>query len=161
MINGVFGHYQAINNRLRAMCRERLDLCSTSLPFDQLTQARLKLIDLQLLILLRRHRMVRLVVSAIYAANLTFVTCMIGIAVAVASDSLAARIGALSLFLLGAGMLLFGLATMVVEISGSDRAVRLEVQQILAIEYRPATTPGSGPASEPRDEGSRGAEPAR
>jgi Zn-dependent membrane protease YugP len=105
--------------------------------------------------------MVRLVVSAIYAANLTFVASMIGIAVTVASGSMAARIGTLSLFLLGAGMLLFGLATMVVEISGSDRAVRLEVRQILAIEYRPATTPGAGPASVPRDEGSRGAEPAR
>jgi hypothetical protein len=46
MINGVFGHYQAINDRLRAMCRERLDLCSTSPAFDQLTLARLELIDL-------------------------------------------------------------------------------------------------------------------
>jgi hypothetical protein len=88
----------------------------------------------------------------IFTANLAFVTCMIGIAVAVASESMVARIGTLSVFLSGAGTPLFGLATMVAEISGSDRAVRLEARHLLAIESRPSTTPGTGPASEPRDE---------
>src|SRR4051794_4599047 len=73
MINGVFGHYQAINDRLRVMCHERLDLCSTSSPCDALARARLEMLDLQLPILLRRHRMVRLVVIAIFTANLIFV----------------------------------------------------------------------------------------
>jgi hypothetical protein len=138
-LNGLFGHYQTISARLRAMHRERLELLQT---VDMSTTAERKVsiivqrileIDNQLPRMLRRHKLIRDAVVAIGVAVSIFITSMFIIALASATNSPLAAVIALTAFLLGTGALLVGVITTTIELYQSHREVSYEIQHGLSL----------------------------
>src|SRR5438067_10711325 len=94
LVSGLLGHYQAVNDRLRALARERLELVLGAPPATALGRERLAEIDAQLPGLLARHRAVQQAVLLLYVAIALFVACMavIGLAYATGAPALAAGV---------------------------------------------------------------------
>jgi hypothetical protein len=141
LLGAVMGHYAAINDRLRAMSRERLDLlhaaggtgAGAAASPDAMAKERLREIDRQAPELLRRHRRVRDSLLAIYVAVLVFVVTMFVIALAAAAGSAPLASAALVLFLAGTAALLLGVALTALEIRMSDHSIRYEMERVLSL----------------------------
>jgi hypothetical protein len=141
MLGGLLGHYAAINDRLRIMAHERLDLLhgasgdlSTALPSaDAFAGERLQQIDVQMPDLLRRHKLVRDAVLTIYCAILIFIASMFVIAFAAAVNSTWVAIVALVMFLMGTAILLWGVLLTALEVRTSHLAIQFEAQHILSL----------------------------
>jgi hypothetical protein len=137
---GLLGHYAAINDRLRAMTRERLDLLGckheggsadpTTVSF---TAERLQEIDHQIPDLLHRHKLTHDAVLAVYCAILFFVVDMFTMAIAVITNSNGVAATALVIFLMSTSVLLLGVSLTVMEIRTSHRAIHYEVQRVVSL----------------------------
>ena len=90
LLGGMQGHYAAVNDRLRAMARERLDLLlglgQSSNP-EAFVSERLEQIDHQLPDILRRHKRIRDTVLLVNCAVLVYLLSMVVIAAAVMTAS--------------------------------------------------------------------------
>ncbi len=129
ILNGVLGRYSAVNDRLRVMALERLELLRTA-PGDPLARQRLELIDAQLPELLHRHRIIQQAAFAVYLAMLGFVVTMFVLGLAVATAAAAVATAALLLFLAGTAALLAALVLQAFEVYRSHHAVSFEVEQV-------------------------------
>jgi hypothetical protein len=134
---GLLGRYAAINDRLRAMGRERLDLLrnkgedeSGSPTAISFTAERLQQIDHQIPDLLHRHKLTHDAVLALYCAILFFVGDMFTIALAVVTNLQEVGLAALAIFLVSTAVLMIGMYLAVIEIRTSHRSLHYEVQQI-------------------------------
>jgi len=132
-LGALLGHYQAVNDRLRAMGRERLDLLRSGVQADAVGRERLAEIDVQAPDLLRRHRYLRDSVLSIDIAILLFVGCMLAIAIATTTGSSGVAIGVLGLFLLGTLALLVGVLLSALEIRRSHGALAYEIGRIFSL----------------------------
>ena len=112
---GILSMYGSVNDRMRAMIRERLEsltsdtgalLSVTVLPAS--SRERLAQIDIQLPMLLNRHRLLKNAVLAIFAAIGVLVLSVIVIGAAVTSGSGGVGVAALALVLAGTTTLLVG-----------------------------------------------------
>jgi len=133
MLNGLLGHYAAINVGIRAMVRERLDLLRAKMD-DSIRSERLQEIDTEMPQLLRRHRLVRNATLAIYSAILIFVVDMFSIAMSAVTDLAWITGAVLILFLGGTAAMLLGTALIAMEIRSSHQAVEFEVQRVLSLD---------------------------
>ena len=131
MMGGLLAHYAAINDRLRALNRERLERLKN--PSDPITLERLHEIDVQTPELLKRHRLARNAVFSIYLAISVFVISMFVIAVAVVLAATWVSTLALIVFLSGALLLLLGLGFITLEIFGSHRSIEFEVRHVSSL----------------------------
>ncbi|MBC7990932.1 MAG: DUF2721 domain-containing protein, partial [Luteimonas sp.] len=140
--------YAAINDRLRLMTRERLDLLrSLGVPIvpvmpagdaaqrgsDAYAEERLTEIDVQIPLLLRRHRLAHGAVLAVYYAMIAFIGNMFVIAVAVATSAAAAATAALIVFLLAMAIFLAGVMLIAEEVRASHRTIQYEVERVLRL----------------------------
>ena len=132
LLNGLLGHYAAINDRLRAMSRERIGLLRM-MDGGVLTAERLREIDGQMPDLLRRHKLIRDAVLTIYLAILIFIVSMFVIAVVAATNSDGTALAALIIFLAGTATLLVGVLLTAAEVSISHWAIQYEARRILAL----------------------------
>ena len=132
--------YGSVNDRMRAMDRERLEtltgaggtlLSAADVPASG--RERATQIDAQLPMLLRRHRLIRDAVLLIFAAVAVLVLSVIVIAVAVTNRSGAAGTVALVLVLAGTVTLLGGLLLAARSIMISAEAIDYEVQRSLSL----------------------------
>ena len=132
--------YGSVNDRMRAMDRERLEtltgaggtlLSAADVPASG--RERVTQIDAQLPMLLRRHRLIRDAVLLIFAAVAVLVLSVIVIAVAVTNRSGAAGTVALVLVLAGTVTLLGGLLLAARSIMISAEAIDYEVQRSLSL----------------------------
>jgi Protein of unknown function (DUF2721) len=139
-LGGLMTHYGAVNDRLRTLMHERLDLLRESND-DPIQRERLSEIDHQAPELVRRHRRVRDAILAIYGAMVALVACMFAIAWAAVSGSAVAAAAVLVLFLLGMLALLVGLFISALEIRISHRALDYEIQQVLNLQASPSRPP--------------------
>jgi uncharacterized membrane protein (DUF485 family) len=128
-VSGLLAHYQAINDRVRALVRERFDLLANA-SLGRLTPERLAEIDAQLPLLLRRHRLVRDALLAVYASILALVISMC--VIALTATAWAGWIATLvfGIFVIGVLALLLGVVLTVLEVRSSDGALRFEVAQV-------------------------------
>jgi hypothetical protein len=134
MLGGLLGHYAAINDRLRGMSRERLDLLRKGMDMtDAITAERFQEIDTQVPELIHRHKLVRNAVLAVYCAILVFVVDMFVIAISTVTDIAWITGAVLIVFLAGTATLLLGVLMMAVEIRSSHRTVEFEAQRVLAL----------------------------
>jgi hypothetical protein len=133
IVGGLMAHYQSVNDRLRAMTRERLDLLRGPSDADPITLERLSEIDYQAPELVHRHQLIRDAILALYGAMFVFVACMLAIGIAAMSGSPLAAQSVLVLFLIGVLTLLLGLTISSLEIRVSHRAVDYEVQRVLSL----------------------------
>jgi hypothetical protein len=141
ILGGLLGRYAVINDRLRALARERLEMWQKfggSFPaematVDALAVERLQEIDMQIPDLLRRHKWTRDAVLSVYGAVIVFITTMFVIAAAAVanSDLIAALV--LILFLCGTALLLCGVLLTAREVRHSRHAVEYEVERIAAL----------------------------
>jgi hypothetical protein len=145
MVGGMMSHYQAVNDRLRTMTRERLDLLREPHDADPIRQERLSEIDHQAPELVHRHRLIRDAIMATYSAMFVFVACMLAISLAVVNGSIMAALSVLVLFLLGLVAMLAGLVISAFEIRVSHRALDYEVQRVLNLPVSPGRLPTGRP----------------
>jgi hypothetical protein len=138
LVGGLQAHYMAINDRLRAMARERLDLlrsldrapASGAAEADRFALERLEEIDHQIPDLLCRHREVHDAVLAVYCAILIFVASMFVIACAAVVNADWAATAALLVFLGGVAALLVGVLLIAIAVRTSHRSLQYEVGRI-------------------------------
>ena len=134
--NGLITIYSDINNRMRDMTRERLEirrgpagevLDTDSVP--AIDQERLTHIGVQLPMLLRRHKLTRLSVLTIYLALVVIGLSIVVIAVAVALDDEVAGRVALGLVLAGTITMLLGLGVAAMSLAKSADAISYAVER--------------------------------
>ena len=137
---GILSMYGSVNDRMRAMNRERLEsltsdtgalLSVTVLPAS--SRERLAQIDIQLPMLLNRHRLLKNAVLAIFAAIGVLVLSVIVIGAAVTSGSGGVGVAALALVLAGTTTLLVGLLMATRSILMSQDAIDSEVRRALSL----------------------------
>src|SRR5258708_29926436 len=144
LVRRLLRHYAELNDRMRALARERLELLHgpngslglAAIAHDAFKMERLGEIDGQLPGLLHRHGLVHRSVLAIYLAILIFVLSMLVIAVAVvpnAQGSVTMAVGALGRFLFGTVALLTGVLLISIEIRTSNATVRFEVERVMGL----------------------------
>ena len=132
--------YGSVNDRMRAMDRERLDILTgaagtllSAVEVPPAGRERLTQVDAQLPMLLRRHRLLHNAVLVIYAGVAVLVLSVIAIGVAVTGRSGAAGTAALALVLAGTVMLLGGLLFAARSIMISMNAIDYEVRRALSL----------------------------
>ena len=140
LVSGMLTRYALINERMRTMARERLDLLRMGgatlvgifSPQDPFIAERLQQIDKQAPELLRRHMMMHNAVLTLYLAILLYVLSMVMIAGAAIQFSVLAT-GALIILLLGTFVMLGSVMMVAIEISVSQRSVTYEVERVLSL----------------------------
>lgn len=135
LLGGLLNHSAAINDRLRGMARERIEMLreSGAAKADRLLAERLDEIDTQMPDLLHRLGLIRAAIMSVYGAILLLVVDMLVIALAVVSATDWLTTAVLIVFLAGIGALFFGVVLIVLEARQSQRAIRFEVQRVLAL----------------------------
>jgi hypothetical protein len=133
-LNGLIGHYQSVNDRVRMMLAERISLLRKPIEADMFGPERLAEIDHQVPDLVRRHKLMRNAVLSIDCAMVIFVASMLAIALETVSSSVAVGTVVLILFMLGTFALLVGVVLSALEIRISHRALDYETGRVLSLE---------------------------
>src|SRR5690242_1704183 len=79
-VGGLLSHYEALNARMRAMTRERLEILRNSAQTDRFLDERMAELDVQLPQLLQRHALIHHALLAAYSGILILVASMCAIA---------------------------------------------------------------------------------
>jgi hypothetical protein len=134
--NGLLAVYSDINNRMRDMTRERLEIRRGSagqvLDNDRvpaLDQERLKEIGVQLPMMMRRHELTRASLLVIFVALVVLGLSIVVIAIAVALDDEIAGQVALGLVLAGTVIMLLGLGVTAMSLAKSADAITYAVER--------------------------------
>jgi hypothetical protein len=139
LLNVLQGRYASINDRLRTMSHERLELLRRSgvttltrpAAADAFTVERLEEIDRQVPDLLGRHLILRNAILAVYYAVATFLATMFMIALATTLGTSSLATAVLALFLVGIALVLVGVSLTTVEVRASHLAVRYEINRVM------------------------------
>jgi len=131
LLLGMQNKYGRINDRLRALARERLEL----LPRrgDPLSDVRLMAIDRQIPDLLLRVRIQHDAVLRLFQAVIAFVADAFIIAASLFVYADALNLLALAVFLVGMALVLWATALAAREIAISTRAVTSEIEDIMKV----------------------------
>lgn len=134
LTNGLLTVYSSVNDRMRDMTRERLEIRrgpSGELldEIPAIDQERLSEIDAQLPMILRRHHLVRNAVLLIYTGIAVLGASIIFIAVAVGEDNEDFGRVALGLVLAGTIVMLGGLLTAAMSLARSADAITYAVER--------------------------------
>lgn len=129
--NAVLGRYSTVGQYMRSLALERLNLLRSN--EDAYYLERLEEIDRQIPLLTRRHHLLQNTVLVVYTSMSIFLVSMFAIALAVAFNSRTTATFTLGLFLIGTGVLLFGVVLTALEIRMSHRAICYEVWRIASL----------------------------
>ncbi len=139
--NGLLTVYGSVNDRLREMTRERIDILTgpagerlelASVP--AMSRERLNEIKIQMPLIFRRHKLTRLAVLTIYVAIAVLGLSIVTIAIAVVEhDDIAGRV-ALALVLAGTIILLLGIGVAAVSLAKSADAISYAVERTLSLD---------------------------
>ena len=132
ILGGLWGHASSINDRLRAMNHERLELWRAA-SVDAYTTERLHQIDTQTPTLMGRHRRVIQAIVTMYGAILVYIVSMF--AIAAASVVNISALPALLLFLAGTTLLLVAILLAILEIRISQTAIEFEVTRVAGLRH--------------------------
>ncbi len=132
LLGGLLSRYAAINDRLRLMARERLDLLRAAAQ-QPLDRERLEEIDDQIPLLVRHHRLAHHAVLAVYIAVAIFILDMFAIALAAVMYIDAVGVLVMLLFVGGMSALLVGAVLTAQEVRTSHQAIHYEVMRILSV----------------------------
>ena len=134
--NGLLTVYNSVNERVRMMTRERVDILTgpageklevASVPV--MGRERLDEIKIQLPLILRRHRLTRLSVLTIYAGVGVLGLSIVVIAIAVVLDNETAGRVALGLVLAGTVVMLLGIGVAALSLAKSADAISYAVNR--------------------------------
>ncbi len=132
IVGGLVSRTAAINDRIRAMNRERLELLGQG-AVSSLAKERLQEIDQQLPDLLRRLQLSHHAVMATYGAILVLIGDMLVIAVATLTSSVIAGWLALLVFLSGAALLGLAVVLTIRELQKSLTSIKYEVERVSSL----------------------------
>lgn len=127
VLNGVLSYYAGLNDRMRRLAHERLEMLRSSA--DAFTAERLGEIDAQLPDMLARHKLTRNAILYMSFSIGLYVLTMLLIALAALGASWVQTL-ALIVFLISTLSMLTGISFKVLEIRRSHRAVEYEVERI-------------------------------
>ncbi len=147
LLNGMLAHYTSINNRIRSLVAERLQLVFLAPADDHeaLARERLTEIDHQVPMMIDRHRQVHHAILLGNTAVVTLVSSMFVIGAAAFADSNLLGTLALLIFLAGTACVLLAAAFMAIEVRSSHRSVAYEAMRVVGLEVPwSQTPPGSG-----------------
>jgi hypothetical protein len=136
LAGGLLTRYAAINDRLRAITRERLDLLragANGAQRDPLMSERLEELDAQVPGLLHRHQQARDALLSNYGASLIFIADMFVIALAATTGTAWLPTLVLIVFLAGIAVLFVGLMLILLEVRTSHEAVHYEVRRVTGL----------------------------
>lgn len=146
LISGMMSQYGAINDRLRALACERLQLLwapdggfrAVEQPTHEFVAERLGQIDTQVPHLLFRHNLVHRALFVTYFAILGYLGSMFAIAIAATVGAPSTHVSpaatvALLVFLASTAALLVGATEMVRNIGVSQRTVQYEARRVLEL----------------------------
>ena len=134
--NGLITVYNSVNDRLREMTRERMEILTgragekldvATVP--AMSRERWEEISAQLPLILRRHKLTRMSVLAIYAAIAVLGFSIVVIAIAVVQDDEIAGRVALGLVLAGTVIMLLGIGVAGLSLSKSADAITYAVKR--------------------------------
>jgi Protein of unknown function (DUF2721) len=134
--NGLLTVYSAVNDRMREMTRERIEirtgpagekLDAAAVPV--MSRERLAEIEVQLPLMLRRHKLTRRSVLIIYAAIAVLGLSIVVIAIAVSLDNEVAGRVALGLVLAGTAIMLLGIGVAGLSLAKSADAILYAVER--------------------------------
>ncbi len=134
--NGLITVYNSVNDRLRHMTRERIEILTgpagekldvATVPV--MSRERLEEISAQLPLILRRHKLTRLSVLTIYAAIAVLGFSIVVIAIAVVQDDEIAGRVALGLVLAGTVVMLLGIGVAGLSLAKSADAITYAVKR--------------------------------
>jgi hypothetical protein len=134
--NGLLTVYNSVNDRMRQMTRERIEILTGPLGekldaanVPVMSRERLEEIKVQLPLILRRHRLTRISVLTIYGAVAVLGLSIVVIAIAVVqNDEIAGRV-ALGLVLAGTIVMLLGLGVAALSLARSADAITYAVER--------------------------------
>ncbi len=134
--NGLLMVYGSVNDRLREMTRERIDILTGSAgeklevaAVPVMSRERLNEIRAQLPLILRRHKLTRLAVLIIYVAIAVLGLSIVVIAIAVLlHDEVAGRV-ALAFVLAGTVIMLAGIGVAAISLAKSADAISYAVER--------------------------------
>ena len=126
-VGGFWSHVTSINDRIRAMNRERLDFWRTG-ALDAYAVERMGEINAQTPVLVCRHNRVISVIVFMYVTILMYILCMVFIA-GTALFQLPATL-ALALFLAGTVTLLVAIVLAILELHSASAALEYEVERV-------------------------------
>ncbi len=132
MLTGLLTRYAAINDRLRTMVHERLDLLAKGTT-DGLTSERLTQLDAQIPLLLRHHKRAHDAVLVVYYAVAVYIADMFVIAILAVAGAVWASGMVLLLFLAATGLLFVGVLLTAMEIRTSHETLHYEVQRVAGL----------------------------
>jgi hypothetical protein len=139
--NGLLTVYGSVNDRLREMTRERIQLLTgptgeklelAAMPM--MNRERLNEVKVQLPLILRRHRLTRLAVFTIYVAIGVLGLSIVVIAIAVGQDDEIAGRVALGLVLAGTAIMLLGLGVAATSLAKSADAITYAVERTMSLD---------------------------
>lgn len=134
--NGLLMVYNSVNDRMRQMTRERVDILTgpageklevATVPV--MSRERLEEIKAQLPLILRRHNLTRVSLLIIYAAIAVLGFSIVVIAIAVVLDNEAAGRVALGLVLAGTVVMLLGIGVAALSLAKSADAISYAVNR--------------------------------
>jgi hypothetical protein len=141
--NGLLTVYSSVNDRMREMTRERIEILTgpegqrlelTTAPV--MIRERLEEIGVQLPMMLRRHRLTRLSVLTIYAAIAVLGLSIVVIAIAVSQHDEVAGQVALGLVLGGTVIMLAGICVAALSLAKSADAITYAVERTQSLGSR-------------------------
>lgn len=129
-VGGFWSHVTSINDRIRAMNRERLELWRAA-TWDAYAIERIQEINEQTPVLVSRHHRVISVIVFMYITILMYILCMVFIA-GTALFQVPATV-ALFLFLAGTLTLLAAIVLAIFELHSASEALEFEVERVNTI----------------------------
>jgi hypothetical protein len=137
-VNGLLTRYGPINDRMRLMARERMELelgpaQNAPAPKTPFVLERLSQIDYQLPRLVHRHRLIRNAVLAVYLSTLLFVVDMFVIAASVLTNAEWITTLILVTLLLGIVALFVAVVFAIIEVRRSHLEVAYEVLRVIRL----------------------------
>ena len=135
LLTGMLGHYGSINDRIRRLTAERLELSQLQPAegHEALARERLTEIDHQVPMLIGRHRQVHYAILLAYTAVAILVVSMFVIAAAAVSGSSATGTFALFVFLAGTAAVMGSAVFMALEVRSSHQAVSYEGMRVVGL----------------------------
>lgn len=132
--NGLLSLYASVNDRLRAMTKERLELIASGTTGSARSAAeRLDEIDTEVPMLLHRHHLLHNGLLVLYSAMPLVVASMVLVALSVGQGWRWAGTAALVALLSATGLLLVTLAYTATAVRRSQDALSFEVRRVLAV----------------------------
>lgn len=141
LLGSILARYSTINDRLRVLNRERLDLLPSTADPAGLNDERLRQIDAQTPTLLHRLRIGHQALGSIYTAILLFILDMVIIALVDFTNQVWAVVAALVVFFLGLISLGVGVLLVARELRMAMISITYEVERVRAL--RPQFRPGA------------------